>query len=376
MVEIKEVKTLQARELFADFPNKFFRNEPNQIPSFLSDDISDWDPQKNPAFEYCEARAFLAYKEGRLVGRIGAILSHKANEKFGTRRMRFSQVDFIDDPEVSAALFKTVEDWAREKGCDQVHGPLGFTDLDKEGMLIDGYDRKGLFITYYAYPYYKEHMKKLGYHKDIDWVESLIKVPEADSVQSRRLEKVSCFILNRGRYHKAELKSRRDYPPYVRQVFSLINKAYANLYGVVELTPRQIELYANKFMPLINPDWTCFVMDENEDMVAFGCCVPSMDDALKKCGGRLFPFGWAGVLKSLHKNDTIDLLLIAVRPDLQGTGLNAVIMDHIWHSCYRHGIKWAETGPRLETNVQIERQFQMFESEEHKRRRCFIKDLD
>ena len=180
-VEIREVTTKGELRKFVDYPNQLYRDVPQFVPAFYGDDLADWDREKNPAFDYCEARCFLAYRDGEIVGRIGAILSHRANEKWGTRRMRFSQVDFIDDREVSAALFAAVEDWAREKGCTQVHGPLGFCDMDREGMLVEGFDRRSMFITYYNHPYYNEHLEALGYGKDTDWVENLIHVPELDN---------------------------------------------------------------------------------------------------------------------------------------------------------------------------------------------------
>ena len=375
-IRIKEVTTKKDLRIFADFPNKLYKDVPNYVPSFLGDDLSDWDKNKNPAFEYCEAKCFLAYEDKKVVGRIGAILSHKANETWGTNRMRFSQVDFVDDLRVSSALFEAVENWAKEKGCTQVHGPLGFCDLDREGMLVEGFDRKSMFITYYNHPYYIEHLEKLGYVKDTDWIEFRIKVPEADSKEVKMIERVNERINRQGLYHIADLKKRSDYLPYVRQIFELLNEAYAHLYGVVALNKEQIEKYSQKFIPLVNPDYACFVIDNEGDLVAFGVAAPSLSDALIKCRGRLFPFGWIPVLKGLSKNDTLDLLLIAVKPELQGSSIVAIIFNHFIHSAIKNGIKFAETGPQLETNTKIQAQWKFFEKEQHKRRRCFVKDLD
>lgn len=374
-VQIVEVKTKAQRRLFVDYPNQLYRDVPQFVPAFYGDDLDDWDPQKNPAFSYCEARAFLAYRDGQIVGRIGAILSNKSNETWNQKRMRFSQVDFIDDREVSAALFKTVENWAREKGLNQVHGPLGFCDTDREGMLVEGYDKRSMFITYYNHPYYIDHLTELGYVKDVDWVEYMIPVPQPGSREYEKISKLAKFVSRKVSYHKAVVKRRSDYKPYVKKVFELVNECYAPLYGVVELTEQQIEKYANKFIPLINPDYACFLMDDDENMVAFGVCAPSMASAMQKSRGRLFPFGWIGVLKSLQKNDAIDMLLIAVKPELQGSGINAIIMDHMMQSCIKNGIKRAETGPQLELNGKVLSQWSMFGLEPHKRRRCFIKDL-
>lgn len=374
---IKEVKSKAERKIFVDFPNRLYRDADNFVPAFYGDDMADWDRAKNPAFEYCEAKAFLAYRNGEVVGRIGAILSHKANETWGTKRMRFSQVDFIDDREVSAALFETVENWAREKGMTEVHGPLGFCDLDREGMLVEGYDKRSMFITYYNFPYYIDHLTGLGYVKDTDWIEHMIPIGDGSENDENyvRMKRISDRVLRSTGYRKVTVKRRSDVKPYVRKAFELINTAYAPLYGVVELNERQIDKYVNKFLPLINPDFCCLIIDDNDELMGFGVGAPSMAEAMKKSRGRLFPFGWAGVLKSLMKNDTLDLFLIAVRPELQKTGLNGVVMEHLYNGCARNGISQAETGPQLETNTKVHHQWKMFGIEPHKRRRCFIKQL-
>ena len=375
MIHITEVTTKAQLRQFVNFPIDLYRDVPQYIPGTYSDDLADWDREKNPAFSYCEARCWLASRDdGTLVGRIGAILSRKSNDKWGTHRLRFTQVDFIDDREVSAALFQTVEDWARQLGCTEVHGPLGFTDMDREGMLVEGFDRTSCFFTYYNHPYYIDHLTALGYGKDVDWTENLISVP-TDQRVIQRWEKISAYVLKRQHLHNHQVRSRLEYPPLIRKVFELVNVAYAPLYGTVELSDDQIRKYAGKFAPLIRPELTCFVMDENDDLVAFGVAAPSIAAALKKHDGRLFPTGWADVLKAFHRNDTIDLLLIAVRPDLQKKGVNAVIISKVMHGCFKIGVKQAETGPMLETNEKVQSQWQDFPLEQHKRRRCFVKVL-
>ena len=375
-VEIREVTSKAALRRFVNYPNVLYKDVKQFVPAFYSDDLDDWNPKKNPAFAYCEAKCFLAYRDGKIVGRIGAILSHRANETWNTKRMRFSQVDFIDDREVSAALFGAVEDWAREKGMNQVHGPLGFCDLDREGMLVEGFDCRSMFITYYNHPYYLNHLTALGYIKDTDWVENLITLPPRDSETAQKLSRLSEWVLKRKKLHKAPITSRNQVTvKHIEQVFQLVNKAYAPLYGVVELTENQIRKYARKFLPLVDPRLLSLVMDEQENLVAFGVCVPSMAEALKRCRGRLFPTGWIGILKSMQKNDTLDMLLIAVDPDLQGTGINAVVMDHILEGAAKLGMVYAETGPTLETNDKVQSQWKFFEHRQHKRRRCFMKNL-
>lgn len=376
MVSVKEVTTKRDLRKFVDYPNKLYKDNKYFVPAFYGDDLDDWDKKKNPAFEYCEGRCFLAYRDGKIVGRIGAILSHKANEKWNTKRMRFSQVDFIDDNEVSAALFKAVEDWAKEKGCNQVHGPLGFCDLDREGMLVDGFDKRNMFITYYNEPYYNEHMKRLGYAKDTDWVEYKIFSPQKDSDAAVLMHRVAERCKMRNGFHVARVKNRLGYKKYIKSVFSLVNVCYSPLYGVVDLSDKQIEKYTKKFIPLVNPDYACFVLDRNDELVAFGISAPSMAEAVRKSRGRMFPFGFIGMLKALRKNEALDMFLIAVRPDLQKTGVNAIILDYLRESCERNGIKYAETGPQLETNSKVLSQWRYFDKEQHKRRRCYIKNID
>ena len=374
-VTVEEVKTKKELKLFVNYPNVLYKNCPQYVPSFYDDDMSDWDRTKNPAFDYCDAKCFLAYRDGKVVGRIGAIISHKANEKWGKKQMRFSQVDFIDDYEVSEALFRAVEEYAAEMGCNEVHGPLGFTDLDREGMLVEGFDKRSMFITYYSHPYYIEHLSRLGYGKSIDWIENYLTVPD-DSKMMEMLGKLANRSLERYGLHIARLKNRRAYEPYIQKVFELVNLAYAHLYGTVDLTEKQIKRYAKKFIPLINPDLVCFVLDKDENLVAFGVVAPSMAEAMKKCNGKLFPFGWMGILRALSVNDTIDMFLVAVHPDYQSTGINSILLHHVCKGCIKMGIRYAETGPMLETNTRIHSQWKMFSPVQHKRRRCFIKSLE
>ena len=375
MVSIQEVTTKAQLRTFVDYPNQLYKDVPQFVPATFGDDMEDWDPKKNTAFAYCEARCWLAYREAEVVGRIGAILSHKANEKWHTRRMRFTQVDFIDDPEVSRALFDTVEAWAREKGCDEVHGPLGFTDLDREGMLVEGFDRRSCFFTYYNHPYYIDHLTALGYGKDVDWIENYITVP-TDEKTLNRWQRLSDFVLKRYDLHLFNARTRLDYTKLFDRFFKLYNVAYSPLYGTVELTEAQIKRYTWKFAPLLNPKLTCFVLDKEENIVALGVGAPSIAAALQKSRGRYLPFGWIGLVKAFFKNDTIDLMLIAVDPQYQGKGVNAAVINKVLHGCVEMGITHAETGPMLETNEKVQDQWKGTELEQHKRRRCFIKKLD
>ncbi len=375
-VTVREVLTKRDLRRFVDFPNQLYKDSPYFVPAMYSDDIDDWDPKKNPAFEYCESRCWLAERDGKIVGRIGAILSHKSNKTWGTNRMRFTQVDFIDDETVSAALFATVEDWAREKCCEQVHGPLGWCDMDREGMLVEGFDKRSMFITYYNHPYYNDHLARLGYGKDTDWIEYKLIAPAPDSSIAKKLHRIAEHVKKNRKLHVVNVKSRFQYAPVIPDAFRLINECYAPLYSAVELTEKQVKKYSTKFLPLLSPKTTCFVKDENGEMVALGICAPSMAKAMQASRGRFLPFGWIGVLKALTRNDTVDLFIIGVKPELQGAGVNAIILDEMMRGTRKMGIRYAETGPMLETNSKILAQWKLFDKEQHKRRRCYVKTLD
>ena len=375
-VTVREVKSARDRRLFVRFPNELYRENPYYVPPMYADELSDMNPKKNPAFSYAEAKYFLAFMGKRVVGRIGAIYNTRANERWKTRRMRFTQVDFIDDTRVSSALFAAVEAFARERDCNEIHGPLGFTDLDREGMLVEGFEEKSLFFTYYNAPYYKEHLERLGYAKDVDWIELNVHRTEENTKTADLLAKLSARALKRHNLHIVTVKRNREFTPYIERAFALVNRAYAPLYGVVPLDEVQIRHYAKKFVPMIDPALACLVEDEAGELIAFGASVRSLSDAFRKTGGRLFPFGFIPTLHALSHGKEINLLLIAVDPRYQGAGVNAVIIHHILENAWRVGIYSAETGPQLELNDKVVDQWKIFPSRQHKRRRCFIKTLE
>lgn len=372
MVTIKIAASEKDLVKFMEFPLELYRDCPYYVPDILKSQVEDMQRDKNPAFAYCDARCFLAYRDGKIVGRIAGILNTLANQKFGKDYLRFSHVDFIDDDEVVDALFDALEGWAREKGCTAVHGPLGFSDMDREGMLVEGFDRMSLFYTYYNYPYYKEQMERRGYGKQVDWVELRLKTPDR---LDEHIAKLSSYIMKRKQLHVVNLG---DLPikTLMRDVFALWNETYNVLFGVVPMTDRQMEKYTSEFLPMVNARTTSFVYNSKNEMIAFGIACPALDYAMRKIKGRTLPFGWVSLIKALKgKNDTLDLLLIAVHPDYQGMGVNAVILNEFQNKALRYGFKFAETGPMLEMNTNIISQWGRYESEQHKRRRCFVKDL-
>lgn len=373
MVEIKEVKNRRDLRRFAGFNEKMYRDVPQSIPDLISDEMANFNPKKNPAFEYAESKQFLAYKDGECVGRIGAIISHKANKKWERSRIRFTRADFIDDYEVSEALFKAVEDWGREKGMKEIHGPMGFCDLDQEGMLIEGFDYKGIFITMYNAPYYKEHMERLGYGKSVDWIENRINIPKEVPAIWKKMSK---RVLEENNLRIFCAKNRWELKKYISQIFDVVNDTAKVLYGEVDLTEAQIKKYVKQFILMVNCRYAVMIMDKDDNMIGFGLTVPSMADASKKSGGRLFPLGWARMLYAPYsKPDTLELYLVGVRDEYKNKGVPAALIIHELEMAIEDGMKYAETGPMLENNIKIHSLWKRFDKIQHKRRRCWIKEL-
>ena len=374
MVTVKVAQTRREIRDFVLFPTKLYKNDPYYVPDMVGDQINDLMPDKNPAFEYCEARCFLAYREGKIVGRVAGILNKRANEKDDVNYLRFAFFDFIDDPEVTDALYAALADYAKELGCVAIHGPQGFSDMDREGMLVEGFDRLSQFYVYYNHPYYLDHMARLGFVKEVDWVEFLIHIPNE---VPPRLAKLTDRVRGHMNLEIRDLSEKGRLPQYLRDVFALYNEAYQVLFGMVPLTPKQIEKYTHEFLPLVNNKTTCLVYNDKDELVAFGVGAPSLSRANQKTRGRLFPFGWIPTLRALHgPNDRLDLFLIAVRPDLKGSGLNLIVVEDLLRKGIKNGVKFAETGPQLEMNKDVLSMWRLFDTDQHKRRRCFIRMLD
>lgn len=373
MVEVVEVKSKKQKKEFARFAADMYRDVEGAVPFIVPDEYEQLVPGKNPALEFCDVKAFLAYKDGKCVGRIAAIINRAANEKWKTKNIRFSRVDFIDDDEVSAALFKAVEDYGRSVGLTKIQGPLGFTDQDQEGMLIEGFTKPGPFFTIYNAPYYKEHLERLGFAKDADWVEYRVMVPQK---RDEKLHQLSEAVLKRYNLTLYEPKTKKEIKPYVRKLFELLNNTYDVLFGSVPLTPAIQKKYYGEFILFINPHFAKFINDKDGNLVGFGLGVPSLSKALKKSNGRLFPFGWFRLLTTPYrKAEAIDLYFIAVTPELQKKGLPAVLLDSMTETARKRGIKFAETGPELEDNILVRKMWKTYNAEQYKKRRCWIKDL-
>lgn len=370
MVTIKEVLNKSDMNAFVNFPEKLYRNNPYYVPGLKMDELATLNPQKNPAFDFCEAKYFLAYKNNELVGRVAGIINNAYIDKWKNKYVRFGWIDFIDDLDVSKALLEAVQQWAAQKGLEAIHGPLGFTDLDYEGCLIQGFEELGTMATIYNHPYYPVHFEKLGFKKDTDWVEYKIK----PSLQlPEKIVKIADIVEKRLKLHVVKAKSPKEIKPYAPAIFDLINDAYSELYGVTPLTKRQVDYYIKAYFSFMRADYVSIILDEHGKLAAFGVTMPSLSKALQKTRGKLFPFGFLHILRAMKNNPIADLLMVAIRRDLQGKGVNALILKEINNSFVRNGVTWVETNIELEDNTKVQSMWDLFEKVQHKRRRCFIK---
>lgn len=373
-VEVREVRGKKELRQFVKFNIDLYKENPYHVPGLIDEELVTLDKKKNPAFEVCDAVYFLAYKDGKIAGRIAGMVNRRSNETWQQKYARFGFVDFIDDEEVTDALFGAVEQWARSQGMEAIQGPMGFTDLDHEGMLIDGFDQLGTMATIYNYPYYPKHMERLGYEKDQDWHEFKIYIPDGIPEKHQRIGEIV-----KKKYGLKTMKFTRtkDIMPYAQKVFETLNASYAPLYGFAQLTQKQIDYYIHMYIPMLRLDLvTLIVREEDDAVVGFGISLPSLSKALQKARGRMLPFGWFHLLKALKtKPKVIDLYLTGVLPEYQNKGVNALLFNDLIPVYKRIGTVYAESNPELESNSAVQAQWDYFKREHHKTRRAFIKRL-
>lgn len=379
-IEIKKVESRRDLCKFIDFHNELYKGNPYHVPNLYFDEMNTFRKDKNAAFDFCEAEYFMAYRDGKAVGRVAAIINHSANKKWERESVRFGWIDFVDDIEVSKALLKAVEDYGKSKGMKEIVGPLGFTDMDPEGMLLYGYDQLGTQATAYNYPYYPEHMDRMGgWEKDNDYVEYKLYVPEE---MPEKYATIAKMIQKRYNLQVKKLKRNEIYGEngYGKKIFNVVNETFKDLYGYSKLTDRQIEQYVKMYLPMADLDLITIIEDWNtpdHKVVGVGISIPSLARALQKCGGKLFPFGWWHILRALkfHKTEVVDLLLVGVLPEYRQKGANALLFYDLIPHYQRLGFKWGETHIEMETNMKVQGQWQYLNREIHKRRRCYKKDI-
>ncbi len=373
LLTIEEVKTRSQLKKFIQFQNDLYKNVENYVPTLMVDELQNLTPSKNPAFEYCESRQWLCYRDGEIVGRVGAIVSHAANSIWGQNNIRFTRMDYIEDYDVFCLLIQQVIDWARELKLTRILGPLGFCDFDKEGLLIKGFEHMGLFITYYNHPYYSQFLERYGFEKEVDWVECKIRV---DDRNDERMKRISRRVLEKHNLKMVELKNKRILLKYAPQMLDLIDEAYRNLFQVVPLTDAQKKYYISQFVTLINLDYVGVIVDQNDRAVCIGIMAPNLAKPIKKCGGRLFPFGWVSLLRTIKHPEALDMYFVAVKDEYKSAGVPSVLLYEINQRALANGIKFVETGPELEYNYNVLGLWDGYDTDRgFKRRRCYRYDI-
>lgn len=375
MIQIKQLQpTVANLKKFVEFQIALYKDNPWFVPPLISDDINTLSPSKNPAFDFCQCACFMAYANGKPVGRIAAIINNKVNNKENEKNVRFGFFDFIDDKNVSAALLDAAANWGKNKGMTHIVGPLGFTDLDREGLLTYGFEELSTMATNYNYPYYLDHLKDYGFHKDSEWLEFLMEVP---SQVPEKMNRIADIVKQRFNLKVKKFKSRSQAKAtYGYEIFSLINETYDKLYGYSPLSHKQIQAYIKMYLNLLDLDLVSFITDASDRLVGIGISMPSMSRALQKSGGKMWPFGWWHLLKGLKgKNDRVDLLLVGIKPEYQGKGVNALLFQDLIPQYIKRGYKYAESNPELESNNKVQGQWQYFNNRQHRRRVAMKKKI-
>lgn len=369
-VEIRRVQSRHELRLFVTFPERLYKDSPYWVPALQSDEYDTFNPRKNAAYGFCEADCFLAYRNGELVGRVAAILNRKADTE--KQRVRFGWLDFTNDEEVLAALMDKVASWGRKRGCKRMIGPWGFTDMDKEGLLVEGFDKLCPFTCLYNHPYYDTLLTKLGFVKDVDWTQKVLHV----SHELPSMFQFSNLIEERFGIHVVHLRSTRALGrKYGMAVFHMYNECFAPLYGFSPLTDVQIRNYLDTYVPILDMDFVALAVDSNDNPVGFIFCVPSLSKAVKKSGGKLFPLGILRILHALRHNDTLEALMIGVHPDYQNCGITVPMFKYIHENCIKRGIDRIILNPQLEENYKVQGLFGEYQTDPFMRRRAYTKEI-
>jgi GNAT superfamily N-acetyltransferase len=369
-IRIKEVETHDELMDFIRFPFKLYRKNPWYVPPLISEEIKSLSRDKNPAFEYSDAKYWLAYKDKEIVGRIAGIINHNYNQKSGIRYISFGWLDFVDDEQVLRLLMEQVISWGRQFNPEYIHGPIGFMEFDASGILVEGFDQMPTAYGKYNYPYYPQLMEKVGFTKEVDWVEYNIILP--DNLPQKLLT-FGEVVAKRQNLHYADTRSKKRILKYADGLFELLNAEYESIFGFTCLTQKQVEDLKKHFLPLLQLRYVAVVLNADDKVVGFGICLPSLSKALQKAGGKLFPFGFLHIQKALYFNDTLDSLLIAIHQDYKHKGVNAMIFSRIWKAVGKNGFTNMESTRQLENNKDVLNLWNKFEYRQNKRARCYIK---
>lgn len=371
LTEVRPVNSKQDLKRFVAFPFQLYKGNPYWCPPLTFDEIRTLSKEQNPAFEFCEAQYWMAFQNGKPVGRIAGIINHREPGIWGTKLVRFGWIDFIDDQEVSRTLIQTVVEWGKSKGMTGIHGPLGFNDMDPEGMLIEGFEEVSGMAAIYNYPYYVDHMKAMGFRKAADWVQLEIRVP---GTVPEKIDRMTRIVVNKYHLHLLKVRNSKELFPYAAKLFLMYNEAFRNLYGFIPLSDRQITFYTKQYFGFIHPDFISLVLDDKEEVVGFGVTMPSLSRALQKANGTLLPFGFLYLMKALKVNDTVHMYLVGVRPDYQEKGVLSLVYQELTQAFIRKGIRVARTHALLENNARVLSIWKNYDGRVNIRRRCWIRD--
>ncbi len=371
MLKITEVKNNKDLKEFINFQYKLYCENNFFVPPLRKNVLQTFDTNSNPAFEFCTMKMWLAKLDGKTVGRIAGIHNKKYNETTKTKYIRFAWLDFIDDKNIVNQLVKKVQEWGKELKMEKIHGPIGLTNFDPCGVLVEGFDEIATSSSVYNFPYYVKYLEELNFQKENDWIEFKIPVPDKTPEQ---LHRIAAIVKKRYNLQVFNPQTKDDLLKYGEQVFKLMNEAYKGLYGVLEFTEQQIDYYIKQYLPSIPPRYVSMVM-QNDELVAFGISMPSLAKALKKSKGKLFPFGFIHLVRALKTNTIVDLMLIAVKPELQSKGVNSIMFDELIPKYIEDGIKHVETNSEMENNKKVQSQWKFFEPKLVKRKRSYVADI-
>ena len=372
MVQIRKVTSKRELRKFIMFPYDLYKGCENWVPALIGDEFSAFNPKKNAAYEFCRAECYLAYRDGKIVGRTAAIINDKANALAGENHVRFGWTDFIKDQEVVDSLLAAVARFGRANGCDTMVGPWGFTDMDKEGALIEGYEYLSPFTCLYNYPYYDELLQKAGMQKDVDWLQKSVSL----NCELPAMYQFAANIQERFGLHVVDGKSMNELNRlYGMKIFHTYNEAFAPLSHFCPLTDRQIKDYLATYIPILDPRFTAVCVDANDDVIGFAFCVPTLSKAVKKSGGRLFPFGLLRIMHALKHNDTLEALMIGVKPEYQSKGAALLLLKYLHENCIKAGVTTMLMNPQLEENIKVQTLFDIYESKVFQRRRAYKKQI-
>lgn len=369
MIVLKEVKSKKDLKKFIKFQNYLYKNNPYYVPPLIADEMAMFDPKKNGSYEWSDVYLFLAYQDKRIVGRVAGIFNRKYAEKVGKKQMRITRFDFIDDYEVSKTLIDKIKEIALTYDAHEIIGPIGFSDLDKEGMLIDGFDQLSMYITIYNHEYYLDHMKKLGFEKECDWFEYQIAIPD-HPLES--LDRIANRTIKKFGYKVRKFASIKEATPAIYEGIDIMNVVYNKLYGYTAISERQKKEFMSNFKTILNVEYLYAIYNDKDELIGYGLLAPSVSKAMQKCKGKLTLKGIISLLKTMKHHDVVDLYSIGVRPEYMGNGVNVIILNEGIKSCIKNGVKFAETGPELETNAEVQAQWKLFNAKQHKKRRCWI----